>query len=134
MKILNAIDDATQNILKNGKENVPFFLSRKQHQKIIDLADKFNNQSDNPNIDNCVIHTALIEMGLQKSKTLNMDEVFKICTQLRLEKTTEPRGPSGFVIAINTHKKIKDLARTFSIKNNEAHFVLYVSGLKSIKN
>lgn len=131
MTIQKTINAASNNI-QAGKENVPFFLSKRQHQQILNLADKINTKNES-NIDNCVVHTAILEKGLEKSKNLKIEEVFDICTKLRFEKSTEPRGPTGFVIAIDTHNKIKELARTFSIKNNEAHFVAFSTGIKLIK-
>lgn len=128
MTIQKIIDIASDNI-QSGKENVPFFLSKRQHEQILDLAKKINTENES-SVDNCVVHTAILEKGLEKSKNLKIEEVFDICTKLRFEKSTEPRGPTGFVIAIDTHNKIKELARTFSIKNNEAHFVAFVAGIK----
>ena len=131
MTIQKIIDIATDNI-QSGKQNVPFFLSKRQHEEILNLAKKINTENES-GLDNCVIHTAILENGLEKSKNLKIEEVFDICTKLRFEKSTEPRGPNGFVIAINTHNKIKELARIFSIKNNEAHFLAFFVGIKLMK-
>jgi len=128
MTIQKMIDIASDNI-QSGKENVPFFLSKRQHEEILDLAKKINTENG-LGLDNRVIHTAILEKGLEVSKDLKIEEVFDICTKLRFEKSTEPRGPTGFVIAIDTHNKIKELARIFSIKNNEAHFVAFLVGIK----
>ena len=126
---IKKIIDSASNSIQVGKENVPFFLSKRQHEQILDLANKINTKNES-NLDNCVIHTAILQKGLEKSKNLKIEEIFNICTKLRFEKSTEPRGPTGFVIAVDTHNKIKELARVFSIKNNEAHFVAYIAGIK----
>jgi hypothetical protein len=133
MNIYKIIENANDILNESGKENVPFFLSKKKHKTVLDAANLYNNKNDNQ-VDRCAVHTAILEHGLELADSLKFDEAYNFCTQLRIEKATEPRGPSGFVIAKSTHDKIKKLAKDFSVKNGEAHFIAYCLGLTKFEN